>query len=330
MSLKLQTLIPLATALFLIGCSNGGGGGGNSSSTPATGTTVSFTGVVVDGYISEATVCLDTNVNAKCDSGEPTTMTTSDGTFSFTNVKVPSAKLVPVIVTGGTDTATGKAFVGELKHIVDVKNITNSSYVYVTPLTDLVATSFIDSSSQSVSTITQANADVARALGLSEADINADPMKDKNLFAKTQELQQIKELMLTASVKATGSTDTNPLAKKITTAIVHSIQGNGNELDTTEAISSLNTLDSSIVIPVNEKEFVSKQIDEIKNSLQKMVNDDTIDTTALNTHQSKLEERVEVASSNLKNATAGETITVVTDLTPIIVDIPTPPAPPSL
>ena len=321
MSIKLQTLIPLATTLFLVGCGGGGGDSSPSSNTnPTTPTTVSFSGVAVDGYISGATACIDLNSNGSCDSSEPTAPTASDGTFSFTDVEVQKDTYYPIIISGGVDTATGKAFTGELKNIIDSKTITPSTNLNVTPLTDLVATSFMASPTKTTATLTQAKTDVATSLSLSEADVNSDPMKDKKLFAKTQEVQQLKELLLTASKKATSTTDTQSLTKNITLAIVKSMQESGKTLDTTKAISSLESIDNAIVIPNNEKEFIQKQTQEVKSSLQKMVNDDTIDTTALATQQSNLEDKVEVASNNLKEATNGTTITVVqttpSDVTP--------------
>ena len=44
---------------------------------------ISLDGVVIDGYIVDAQVCLDLNENYKCDSGEPSVKTRSKGAFSF-------------------------------------------------------------------------------------------------------------------------------------------------------------------------------------------------------------------------------------------------------
>ena len=336
MSLKLQTLIPLATALFLIGCS--GGGDSSSSSTPATATTFSFSGVAVDGYISGATACLDTNVNGKCDSGEPTAHTALDGTFSFTNVELPSATLLPVIVTGGTDTATGKAFSGELKSIVNKDTLNAGISLSVTPLTDLVATSFIASSTKDTATLQKSKNSVASSLGLSIAQVDTDPMKDKEVFAKAMVIQQTKELLLTSSTKATGitsgSSQSNNLRKRITQAIVTSMQDSSlNELNTTHIISQLETIDTSVVIPDNEKEFIETQVAEISTALESVVNDTTADASTLEQAQTTLESQVDTARETIADATATSTLTVVQikiEPQPVASTLATPPTPPSL
>ena len=156
----------ILTSMLLISFTACGGGDDGGTSIPITPTTnlpstvtpvnkVSFSGIAVDGYISGATACLDLNVNGLCDISEPTSLTATDGTFTFTNVVVDENVLLPVIVTGGVDTATGKVFRGELKRIVDTKSINSSVKLNVTPLTDLVASSFIASNDKSDTVLTQ-------------------------------------------------------------------------------------------------------------------------------------------------------------------------------
>ncbi|MEZ5652928.1 MAG: hypothetical protein R3E87_20520 [Burkholderiaceae bacterium] len=67
----------LATSL-LVAC--GGGGGGGAGATTAA---QQLSGVVVDGYIEGATVCLDINLNNVCDTGERTAVTTVGGAYSL-------------------------------------------------------------------------------------------------------------------------------------------------------------------------------------------------------------------------------------------------------
>jgi uncharacterized protein YkwD len=80
-------------SLVLASC---GGGGGSSSSGV---TTASLSGAVLDGYITGATVCLDLNSNGKCDSGEPTTVTTANGAYSFNYPSTTSISNLNVIVS---------------------------------------------------------------------------------------------------------------------------------------------------------------------------------------------------------------------------------------
>jgi hypothetical protein len=338
MSLRLQTLIPLATTLFLIGCGGGGGGDSSTPSNQATGDSISFSGVAVDGYISGGTACLDTNVNGKCDSGEPTAPTGADGTFSFSNVTVDKGLLVPVIVTGGTDTATGKAFTGELKNIVNSSTVNAGASISVTPLTDLVATSFIASPTKDTTTLQQSKSSVASSIGLTADKVDADPMKDKEVFAKAMVVQQTKELLLSTSTKATGvtsnSSDTDRLRKSITQAIVTSMQDSSlSELDATDIISKLETIDTAVVIPDNEKKFIQTQVSDISTALTTLVNDTTADTSTLTQVQTTLETQVDTAKETIANATETSTLAVVPikiEPQPVASTLATPPTPPTL
>ena len=203
-------IIPLLIVSFTA-CGGGGDNGSTISNPPPVINKISFSGVAIDGYISGATACLDLNVNGSCDTAEPITQTATDGTFTFTNIEVDKDILLPVIVTGGIDTATGKVFRGELKRIVDTKSINNSVKLSVTPLTDLVASSYIASTNKSAATLTQTRSNVASSLGLTITDIGSDPMMNKALFAKTQEVQQIKELVLTSSLKSIVRSNLSPI-----------------------------------------------------------------------------------------------------------------------
>lgn len=306
MSLRLQTLIPLATTLFFIGCS--GGGDSFPSSTPTTGTTVSFSGVAVDGYISGATACLDTNVNGKCDSGEPTTPTASDGTFSFTNVEVPSAKLVPVIVTSGTDTATNKPFTGELKSIVDTTAIVAGKSLSVSPLTDLSATLYINSSTKDAQALSTAKQKVATAYGLTADEVSLDPMKSSKVFAKAMEVQQTKALIL-ATLPQSATMTQDESRKAVTQAISKQID-TSNSVTTTQVIDALETT-LNIIVATNKKTFVEAQTQALKTTLDELAGKATTDNATLNSFQSGLEKVQAEAVTKVTNANDGTTITVV-------------------
>lgn len=81
----------ILTALLLIGCGGGGGeGSGNSGS--------SLSGVVADGYLQGATVCLDRNSNLRCDSNEPQTWTNALGAYKLEGLSADDARLYRVLV----------------------------------------------------------------------------------------------------------------------------------------------------------------------------------------------------------------------------------------
>lgn len=78
MSLKMTRIcasMGLVGMIALTGC-----GGGGQTGDP-------ISGKLMDGYIKGALVCLDLNNNLKCDSGEPATITSSDGDFTLYPLK---------------------------------------------------------------------------------------------------------------------------------------------------------------------------------------------------------------------------------------------------
>jgi hypothetical protein len=90
----------LAGSIF-IGC----GGSGSSSS---------VSGKAIDDYISGATVCIDSNQNGSCDTGETSTTTDNEGGFSF-----PSTPSFPLVLNctntnSCKDVGTGQIFKGRL------------------------------------------------------------------------------------------------------------------------------------------------------------------------------------------------------------------------
>lgn len=74
------------TALMVYGC---GGGGSDSSSPPPPpppAPTTSLSGVVLDGVLAGAQVCIDLNDNRACDVAEPTATTDTAGAYTLTGV----------------------------------------------------------------------------------------------------------------------------------------------------------------------------------------------------------------------------------------------------
>jgi alpha-beta hydrolase superfamily lysophospholipase len=71
-------LLSTLTVAILTAC---GGGNSINGENPAVSNILS--GAVIDGYIEGATVCLDSNGNGACDTGEPSAKTSSDGKFKL-------------------------------------------------------------------------------------------------------------------------------------------------------------------------------------------------------------------------------------------------------
>jgi len=308
MSLRLQTIISLATTLFLVGC--GGGSGDNSpTSNPTIDKNLSFSGVAVDGYISGATVCLDTNANGKCDSGEPTTQTSTDGTFSFSNVDANKTSLLLVIVSGGTDMATGDSFSGELKNIVDSNSIETDKPLSVSPLTDLSATLYLQDTIKDAQALTSAKQKVANSYGLTVDEVNADPMKSSKVFAKAMEIQQTKALIKATLPQSTTMTD-DAINRAVTNAVARQISTSDN-VDTTQILTTLEAT-LNVTIAENKKTFVETQAQTRKTTLDELATQPTTDSTTLQDFQKELEKSQKESVNKLENATDGTDIAQTT------------------
>ena len=103
--LTMMGFICSALGLTLAGC----GGGGSSSPAASTGSSVS--GVVLDGPIQGATVCLDLNANKRCDAGEPASAPTdAQGNYTITGLTTEQrnagAEWIASVPVGASDGGT--------------------------------------------------------------------------------------------------------------------------------------------------------------------------------------------------------------------------------
>lgn len=80
---KVTTLL-ITFTVGLSGCGSSSSDTNNKQKTTDNLQTMQINGVVVDGYLQNATVCLDLNVNGKCDDGEPQAKTSADGKYTLT------------------------------------------------------------------------------------------------------------------------------------------------------------------------------------------------------------------------------------------------------
>lgn len=174
----------LVAAAVLSAC--GGGGSGSSS---ASTSTVSLSGVVADGYLTGAKVCLDKNENTVCDAGEPFATTGAGGAYTITGVTGADVAAYPVVAevpATATDsdfagTTVGKAFV-----LTAPKGNTT-----VTPLSSLVHQEMVATPALSAAS---AAAKVQTAM-----TITVNPLSD--YIATPNADAHIKAQMLTQSLK---------------------------------------------------------------------------------------------------------------------------------
>lgn len=75
----------IAAAAMMVACGGGDNSGPGFFGFPSGGSTATTTsGVVTGSYYRNAKVCIDTNGNGRCDSGEPSTTTDANGAFTLT------------------------------------------------------------------------------------------------------------------------------------------------------------------------------------------------------------------------------------------------------
>jgi hypothetical protein len=193
-----RNTLAFAVALALAGC--GGGGGGNSAPPPVVNppapqpTTTTLSGVVVDGYVSGATVYLDLNNNNTQDAGEPSATTGASGQFTLsTTATVAQINGQRLRMTGGTDLSTGQPFTHSMSAVVE--DAASKPFSAVTPLS-----SVIDGMVASGATLAQSREALAKVIGLSSVTVlDRDPLTqaaaEKTLLQKMVALQKALEVM---------------------------------------------------------------------------------------------------------------------------------------
>ena len=216
-----RNTLAFAVALALAGC--GGGGGGDSAPPPVVNppapqpTTTTLSGVVVDGYVSGATVYLDLNNNNSQDTGEPSATTGAGGQFTLsTTATVAQINGQRLRMTGGTDLSTGQAFTHSMSAVVE--DAASKPFSAVTPLS-----SVIDGMVASGATLAQAREALVRVIGLSSASVlDKDPLTqaaaEKTLLQKMVAMQKALEVMAMAE-RTAGETGSVAAMSRVSAAV---------------------------------------------------------------------------------------------------------------
>lgn len=154
----------VAGAALLAGCL--GGGGDDPAAAP-----VALSGVVADGPLQGATVCLDLNDNGACDSGEPSASTDADGRYSL-EVRTDQSGthgIVAQVPATAIDKDSGAAIGTALVLKAPASGSSGAQSVFVSPLTTVVA----DTASSRGISVAEAAVSVQSQLGLA-----ASPLSD--------------------------------------------------------------------------------------------------------------------------------------------------------
>lgn len=230
-----RTALAIAVTIALSAC---GGGGGSSApvptaapaplptSAPTSAPTaaptapppVAVKGLVVDGYISGATVYLDLNNNNARDTGEPLASTDAKGGFSMSvDPSSPGLANARLRVRGGTDLATRLPFTSNMSAVFG--ELSKSSFL-VTPMTTVLDAMVRSDPS---TTMEQARENLARVLGISHPVVfDVDPLgqvlAQPTLLQKMVAIQKSIEI-LAASDKKPTETDTTAAVGRVASAV---------------------------------------------------------------------------------------------------------------
>jgi len=161
----------------LVAC---GGGGSSSSSTPVGPTTLS--GKVIDGYIIGAKVCLDVNSNNRCDTDEPTTLSTTGGAYTLPAYAGSIAGLRVIAEVGPTaiDMDDGLPIgVGNGYSLLAPAAASST----VTPLSTLVSSAIQAGGGEAQVSLGDAIASVSAKFGLPPASLIANDYKENTSAA---------------------------------------------------------------------------------------------------------------------------------------------------
>jgi len=144
----------------------------------------SVSGLVIDGYISNATVCFDINNNDICEDNEPSSHTDKLGAYNLNieDVSELDRNDANIISFGGIDTFSNTPFTNMLK-----SNYFEEENINLNSLTTLIADF---SSNEDYEYNKNRLADIMK---INSNDINSDivRLKDKTIFKNSLKIQSI-------------------------------------------------------------------------------------------------------------------------------------------
>lgn len=267
-SLSVRLLATSAAAAILAAC---GGGGSSGSNTPVT-----ISGLSIDGYLAGAKVCLDLNLNFKCDAGEPSATTDAKGAYSISYTGGDAAGLVVITETtkDTKDTDDGGLTFEQANRSPFVlaapvpAGATND--VKITPLTTVVTTNAL---TENVSGGKLALADVNTAAAALRTTLGVEESKDllKIDVSKDATLKPVAQLMSHTLGEIQKSVTDNSAAK-MKTAVLAAANTVTGLLEEGKVPASVT---AALAKPAAERAAALTQINEVKSivaSTSKTVN----------------------------------------------------------
>jgi len=185
--INIKNIAILTAALLVTGCDNNSEDDNTILEEVVTVNTIS--GVIIDGYIANASVCLDINNNDNCDSDEPTTITNNQGVYSLDikNISEEAKKTVKVIAMGGIDTFSNKPF----NNILKSNLITQETNINLNGVTTFIA------EYSSNANYEENKRKISNLLNINEKNINTNilTLEDKSMFKESLKIQKMLDIL---------------------------------------------------------------------------------------------------------------------------------------
>jgi len=264
MQIKVKPLV-VAMSLALSACnSSNTNEPTNTNSEPTIITTTSLAGIVSDGYIAGATVCLDINENSRCDAGEPVAISGNGGKYILNNINTADENhsLIAVVGTDSQD-ADGRNFVHRT-----IFSAPKGEAGVISPFSTLVHNKLKGDVNL---TLEQAKASVIAELGL---NISTDELLADYIAKEIAEVQA-------QGVTETKYRDMHRAAQLLTTLmgseLVAEKEASGNFSDLDEGVTFEVVVDKilSEVDPETQKTIIAEVKDKVEEEKENSIADFT-------------------------------------------------------
>lgn len=283
----------LAPMMMVAGCSDNDGSPLPSGQTPSG---VSD-GVVYDGYLVGATVCVDENLNKACDDGEPSATTGEGGQFSLVGL-TDAQLLTPLVLEANENTIdedTGQPADPNLKFLAPAGSTAISGFSTVIQMK--VESALAGGSTATLAELkAAAAAELATELGVEGIDLTSfDPIAAKDSAATNQEQRAAAELHLVNQV----------LSEQIAT-LLPAAEANANG-DTTAAYGALiNNLNPVDVKTAVENDTDGLALTELKDADTSYVTTETEPTAPTTTEIEEQAAEDDLAQAEIEEAVTTE------------------------
>lgn len=217
-----------------------------------------LSGRAIDGYLKEAYVCIDTNLDDSCLEEAYSTQTDDLGYYELALddaiVDKIKSKHLPILVYGGVDSDSKKRYRGKLKAIVD-QNISTHN---ITPITSVAFSAYSNGL-----TIQEAKLSTAKQLEIDLSDVDSDFIEEQNYKTKAVALSLQKSLEVLSKTDNDISLGYEKLGKQIVSSLTDANISSSSLIDFIATIDSSNeAIDMITLVNDISQEFSSQDVNQ--------------------------------------------------------------------